>query len=152
MLTSSYDTLGPDHIYHQWNPLLLDSGKKASLDFDSAPRMKGWLEEAGFINVTEYRVPWPIGPWPKDPHQREIGAFNQVRIEQGVVDFCGRRFTNNLGVRQHSAIDRISLIFMQWSRAQLEVFAASMRSAVKNNKLLAHHYVYVLLLLFSEAS
>lgn len=106
MLTSSYDTLGPDHVYHQWYPLILDSGKKAGLDFDSAPRMKGWLEEAGFINVTEYRVPWPIGTWPKDPHQREIGAFNQVRIEQGVVDFCGRRFTNNLGVRQHSAIDK----------------------------------------------
>jgi len=93
-------------VYHQWNPLLIGAGKKAGLDFDSAPRMKKWLEEAGFINVTEYRVPWPIGTWPKDPHQREIGAFNQVRIEQGVVDFCGRRFTNNLGVRQNVAIDR----------------------------------------------
>ncbi|ODM22451.1 hypothetical protein SI65_00039 [Aspergillus cristatus] len=125
-LTSSYDTLGPDHVYHQWNPLLIGAGKKAGLDFDSAPHMKRWLEEAGFINVTEYRVPWPIGTWPKDPHQREIGAFNQVRIGQGVLDFCGRRLTNNLG----------------WSRAQLEVFAASMRAAVKNNKLLAHHYVW----------
>lgn len=70
--------------------------------------MKGWLEEAGFINVTEYKVPWPIGSWPKDPHQREIGAFNQVRIEQGVIDFCGRRFTNNLGVCRRDIIVRIA--------------------------------------------
>lgn len=126
-LTSNYDTLGEDHVYHQWGPLLIESGLKAGLDFDTAPRMKGWLEEAGFVNVTEVKVPWPIGPWPKDSHQREIGAFNQVRIEQGIVDFCGRRFTNNLG----------------WSRAQLEVFAASMRAAVRNSKLLGHHYVYV---------
>lgn len=97
-LTSNYDTLGPNHVYGQWNTLLTEAGLKAGLDFNTAPRMKDWFEEAGFINVTEVKVPWPIGSWPKDSHQREIGAFNQVRIEQGIVDFCGRRFTNNLGV------------------------------------------------------
>ncbi len=28
--------------------------------------LKGWLEEAGFINVQEECLPVPIGPWPKD--------------------------------------------------------------------------------------
>lgn len=125
-LTSNYDTLPADHVYHQWGPLAVEGGRKAGLDFDTASRIKGWLQEAGFVNVTEIIQPWPIGGWPKDPHQRELGAFNAVRIDQGVLDFVGRRFTNNLG----------------WSRTELEVFGASMRKAIKNPKLLAHHNVY----------
>lgn len=156
-LVSNYDTLPPDHVYHRWGPLAVEGGRKAGLDFDTAPRIKRWMEEAGFVNVTEIIQPWPIGGWPKDPHQRELGAFNAVRIDQGVLDFVGRRFTNNLGVRLSLSLSAGAeqrngilclltplLLVSQWSRSELEVFGAAMRKAVKNPKLLAHHNVYVL--------
>ena len=76
-----------------------EAGRKSGMRFDIGPDIKGWMEEAGFINVKEIRVPWPVGTWPKDRHQRGIGQVNQLRIEQGVLDFCARRFTNKLGVR-----------------------------------------------------
>ncbi|OJJ48317.1 hypothetical protein ASPZODRAFT_158062 [Penicilliopsis zonata CBS 506.65] len=125
-LVSNYGTLPPGHVFHQWSELMDEGGRKAGLDFNTAHHIKRWLEEVGFVNVTEVKMPIPVGSWPKDPRQREIGAFNQLRIEQGVLDFCGRRFTNNLG----------------WSRVQLEVFCAAMRDAVRDSKLLAHHYAY----------
>lgn len=98
-LISDYDTLGEDHVYRKWGQLMTDAGKKSGMSFDIGPYLKGWMEEAGFINVTEVRVPWPVGRWPKDPRQREIGLFNQARLDQGIMDFCSRRFANQLGVR-----------------------------------------------------
>lgn len=81
-----------------WYQLITEAGNKVGMTFNVAPYMKGWLEEAGFINVKEYRVPWTVGGWSKDRHQREVGQWNQVRLDTGVKDFCSRRFTNQMGV------------------------------------------------------
>ncbi|KAH8696286.1 S-adenosyl-L-methionine-dependent methyltransferase [Talaromyces proteolyticus] len=124
--TSSYDTLGDDHVYHQWGKLMVEAGQKSGMNFDIGPHLKGWLEDAGFINVTEIRVPWPIGNWAKDPHQQEIGVFNKIRLEQGILDFCSRRFSNNMG----------------WKPEELEIFGIKMRTALKTRKLLAHQWAY----------
>lgn len=57
------------------------------------------MEQAGFINVTEHRVKLFIGGWSKNKRERELGQWNQLRLEMGVADFCSRRFANQLGVR-----------------------------------------------------
>lgn len=75
-----------------------DAGTKSGLSFDIAPYMQQWLEEAGFVNVTVHKLVTPIGKWPKDKRERDVGYVNRVRFEQGIVDFCGRRLTNNMGV------------------------------------------------------
>ena len=52
----------------QWGNLIVESGEKAGLPFDIGKKMKGWMEEAGFINVKEYRMRWLVGGWAKDQH------------------------------------------------------------------------------------
>lgn len=95
---SDEQPLTADHPYVQWEQVMTEAGVKAGLRFDIAPHMKEWMEEAGFVNVKEYQLPWTIGGWSKDKHLREVGQWNQVRWDIGVKDFCGRRFTNQLGV------------------------------------------------------
>ena len=46
-----------------------------------AREMKKMLEEAGFVNVTEKKLLWPLSPWPKDKNLKEIGAW----VLQGCV-------------------------------------------------------------------
>lgn len=97
-LISDYVDLGSDHVYPQWGGLMVEASERAGLPFDMVGRMKSGMEDAGFINVTEVRVPWPIGRWPQDERQQEIGLLNRARLEKGILDFCSRRFSNNLGV------------------------------------------------------
>lgn len=87
-----------DHAYTQWGHFMLDAGGKAGMRFDICDKIKGWMEEAGFVNVTEFRMPWLVGPWSKDKHQREVGQWNQLRLDLGIADFCSRRFSNQMGV------------------------------------------------------
>lgn len=125
-LVSNHVQLDEKHPYPQWGKMMVEAGKKAGMRFDIAERMKEWLEEAGFVNVQEYRMPWTVGGWPKDPHQREVGQWNQLRVDIGVKDFCARRFTNQ----------------MEWNPDEIEVFCASMRSAFRDRKLYGYQWAY----------
>ncbi|KAH7351238.1 S-adenosyl-L-methionine-dependent methyltransferase [Rhexocercosporidium sp. MPI-PUGE-AT-0058] len=123
---SFYGTLGEDHPYKLWGTAMLEAGNNAGMTFDVAPYIKERLERAGFINIVEKKVCCTIGKWSKDPWEREVGLWEQLRLEKGVQDFCERRFINNLG----------------WRVEEVQVFGAQMRNAVRNNRLLAHHWFH----------
>ncbi|KAH7399842.1 SAM dependent methyltransferase [Cadophora sp. MPI-SDFR-AT-0126] len=123
---SFYGTLGDDHPYKLWGTAMLEAGNNAGMSFDVGPYIKERLENAGFINVVEKKVCCTIGKWSKDPWEREVGLWEQLRLEKGVQDFCERRFINNLG----------------WRPEEVQVFGAQMRNAVRNNRLLAHHWFF----------
>ncbi|CAL3968540.1 unnamed protein product [Diplocarpon coronariae] len=123
---SCYDTLGENHPYKLWGTAMLEAGNNAGMTFDVGPYIAQRLENAGFIDVVEKRICCTIGKWSKDPWEREVGLWEQLRLEKGVQDFCERRFINNLG----------------WQPEEVTVFGAEMRNAVKNNRLLAHHWFY----------
>jgi hypothetical protein len=98
-VTSDYVKLPPDSPYKQWGLLFHEVSDKSGMTFEPATRLKGWLEDAGFVNVTEkvYRV--AIGTWPQDAKQRKLGLWNQARLSKGMRDFTERRMRNYMGVR-----------------------------------------------------
>ncbi|CAK4004182.1 S-adenosyl-L-methionine-dependent methyltransferase [Lecanosticta acicola] len=126
---SSVQELDESHPFPQWGKLMTEAGYKASARFDIGAELKGWMEQAGFINVTEYRMPWLIGGWSKDKHEREVGQWNQLRLDLGIADFCSRRFHNHMGQ----------------SPEEIEVFCAHLRAAFRDKSLYAYqwaHFVY----------
>lgn len=66
--------------------------------FDVAEDIKGWLEEAGFVNIIERKIPVAIGTWPKDNKQKMLGLWNQARVDAGMRDFAERRMRNTMNV------------------------------------------------------
>jgi hypothetical protein len=97
-LRGYFQKLAPDHPLVQWPDLFAEVGKKNGMDFDVGPHLKGWLEEAGFVNVTERKILVPIGGWPQDKKQKEIGMWNQLRLDLGFRDFTGRGLRHVHGV------------------------------------------------------
>jgi hypothetical protein len=170
---SFYDTLGEDHAYKTWGTAMLEAGNNAGMSFDVGPYMKQWLEDAGFINVKERRFCCTIGKWSNDAWERDVGVWEQrkinldhvhfilrprqchrsfpganmffiaVRLERGVQDFCERRFMNHLGVSlaPGDVQPKTNAKGQQWRAEEVAVFCAKMRTALRNNKLLAHHWL-----------
>lgn len=95
---SYYGTIGPDHCYKLWEKVMIDSGNESGMPFHVGPFIKQRLEDAGFINIVEKKVCVTIGKWSSDPWEREVGVWEQLRLERGVQHFCERRCINNLGV------------------------------------------------------
>jgi len=57
--------------------------RNIGLEFDQIPRMPGWLQRAGFVDVEQVDKLIPIGMWPKDKILKEIGKYYQVHLLEG---------------------------------------------------------------------
>lgn len=61
-LKSNNRNVSPEHILFDWATPFIESGDKRGTTFDVAVagRMKGWMEQAGFVGVIEkkYQVPF----------------------------------------------------------------------------------------------
>ncbi|KAK8061575.1 S-adenosyl-L-methionine-dependent methyltransferase, partial [Apiospora phragmitis] len=49
---------------------------------DVAPRLKDWMVEAGFVDVTAHQILGPVNAWSSDPVDHQIGLF----ITQDVIE------------------------------------------------------------------
>ena len=52
----------------KWNSLLIEGYRKLAREPCPGPRLKGWLKEAGFEDVTHSKYKMPVGPWAKDKY------------------------------------------------------------------------------------
>ncbi|KAK1480593.1 hypothetical protein CCUS01_16171 [Colletotrichum cuscutae] len=77
-------TLTPDHAAWQWADKLDECFKILGRSFVNVPSLVPILEEAGFLDVTIVPFKWPVGPWAKDPHYKELGEWALENSSQGL--------------------------------------------------------------------
>ncbi|KAH8651246.1 S-adenosyl-L-methionine-dependent methyltransferase [Xylariales sp. PMI_506] len=53
-------------------------------DINRAHKYKQWLEEAGFVDVTERQLIVPYNPWPQDPKLKEVGYYMLMNMLEGM--------------------------------------------------------------------
>lgn len=42
------------------------------------------LEQAGFVDISEQVIKLPLNPWPADPHLKQVGAWYNLGLTQGL--------------------------------------------------------------------
>jgi hypothetical protein len=77
-------SLTEDHYLLKWANTI--TGFLNSINRDCSPgvKVRQWAEDAGFTNVQEQIIKVPIGPWPKDPHFKEVGLINAAQLLDGL--------------------------------------------------------------------
>ncbi|KAL2862246.1 class I SAM-dependent methyltransferase [Aspergillus lucknowensis] len=115
---------------HVKAPLLLDLSarlEEASSKFGKrmniAPSLSGWLEEAGFTNVTADIYKCPVGSWPKSPRLKEIGRVGKVSLIEAIEPYSLALFTRVLG----------------WTYEKAQAYVDNCRQEVMNTS--CHAYV-----------
>ncbi|RSL58559.1 hypothetical protein CEP53_006104 [Fusarium sp. AF-6] len=106
---------------HQWGKFFVEGGKKIGRSFtivEDEVQRKG-MEEAGFINIEERNFKVPIGGWPHDPEQKEIGRYAQATLEQDIEGY---------------------VLFMAntvegWSKEEIEVYIRLLRRELRSGKM-----------------
>jgi hypothetical protein len=98
VITKSEDgSIKGTHI-EKCSPLALECGEKFGKSFRIAEESEMLMKKAGFVNVTYQTFKVPIGPWPKNPKLKQIGAYNRLAWEDGMEGWFLFLFTNYLGV------------------------------------------------------
>ncbi|KAF2013866.1 S-adenosyl-L-methionine-dependent methyltransferase [Aaosphaeria arxii CBS 175.79] len=101
------------------------AGKEAS----PGPRLEQWVRDAGFENIVHQKIKLPLGPWPKDTRQKEVGLFNLSQTLDGLEAFSMRLFTSVL----------------KWEPLEVEVLCAKVRKELKTkdaHRIQDFHVVY----------
>ncbi|KAK7706430.1 hypothetical protein SLS57_009664 [Botryosphaeria dothidea] len=106
-----------------WCTELIEGIKSLGMDPEPGPKLKGWVEDAGFVNVTHKLLPIPTGTWPKDKRLKDVGAFDLIQFLEGLEGLSMRPFTALRG----------------WKYDELLVFLAKIRGELKNPRLRLQH-------------
>ncbi|KAJ0357452.1 hypothetical protein COL154_010151, partial [Colletotrichum chrysophilum] len=86
-----------DHATYKWIKALFDGIASTGRDSRPGTKLKGWVENAGFENITYKKVKVPLGVWPKDPYYKEMGFLNLINLLDGLEAFTLRIFCGVLG-------------------------------------------------------
>lgn len=101
---------------HKWMRLMCEGSNSFGKSLEAAGSWKEKMIAAGFTDVQQELLKLPIGGWPKDPKLKEIGKC-QVYQELQVLDaYTPGLFSRVLG----------------WSKTEIEVFLAKVRTDIKN--------------------
>ncbi|KAI9734366.1 MAG: hypothetical protein M1834_002472 [Cirrosporium novae-zelandiae] len=120
-------TIPDDCLLKQWCMNMLKAAEKGGHHLDNPPKYKMWIEEAGFINVHEERLKWPMNPWPEDEEMKTLGQWAVTNAMSGLNGFTMAQFTRHLG----------------WSSGEVEVFLAGVRKDLMNQSIHGYWAVYV---------
>ncbi|RPA89091.1 S-adenosyl-L-methionine-dependent methyltransferase [Choiromyces venosus 120613-1] len=95
--TTDDSSLPESSAFKRWHNLITEASIRANRRLLTAAKIKGWFEDAGFVDVTETVIKLPNGAWPKDPRLKEIGAHQMNTIFDGLDAISLSLFTHMLG-------------------------------------------------------
>lgn len=79
---------------------------------------RAMLEHAGFVEISEQVIKVPLNPWPADPHLKEVGAWYNLGLTQGLEAL-------SLG-----PLTRVN----HWSKADVESLVSSAKRDICSKK------------------
>ncbi|KAG5661821.1 hypothetical protein KAF25_004060 [Fusarium avenaceum] len=107
----------------QWEKFFVEGGRKLGRPFTIFEEgiQKAAMREVGFVDIEERDFKNPVGGWPKDPKQRDIGQYTQAAFEQDAK-----------GTVLHMATS------LGWTEREITVFVAHLKRDIRSPKI--HSY------------
>ncbi|CAG8046333.1 unnamed protein product [Penicillium olsonii] len=107
----------------EWQQALNFAGEKSGRELNIYHKLKNWMIEAGFEDVTLQVYALPFSPWPRDPHLKALGKYQAVQLQQAIDSYSLRLYTQVLG----------------WSSDVAKIHNAVVKQELRDKKL--HAYV-----------
>lgn len=109
-------TLKADSALMRWSELSLEASIEFGRPVNSALKYKSQLEEAGFVDVVQTELVWPVGSWRKSKELKELGIWARENFLSALHAGSIVLFTKGLG----------------WSEEEVEAFLVDVRKDIKN--------------------
>jgi len=84
--------------FERWLDLVKEGTHALGRDFGKVPEYKSYFEEAGFEDVVEKQLAWPIGMWARDRRMKMLGAWTKEDVLSGLHGWSAAVLTRGLGM------------------------------------------------------
>jgi len=109
-----------------WTETLPQAGRLIGREPCPGPKLEGWVRDAGFTNIVVKVYKLPIGPWPKDPNFKLVGAYYHVTVSQGLEGFTLKLYVDVL----------------KWKYEEVQVLLAEVRKDLNNRSIHGYTTMY----------
>jgi len=120
-------SLTEEHAFRRWLALSAQAAGQVGRSLRVGVQLEQWVRDAGFVDVQVFKVPVPIGSWPRDKRLKRMGVFNWTQIFEGLQAVSLRLFLNVL----------------KWTQSELEALLMEVRADMKNKDIHALYDVSV---------
>lgn len=117
-LTSDDGTAGPDSASGVWGAGMRDGMAQMGCDTLATLRFRELMEKAGFVDIQETHIKFPLGTWPKGEKEKKMGALFGKDISENVSGISTKIFAHGLG----------------WSKEQVDEFVPKMQAEIASNR------------------
>jgi len=124
---SDDDTLPPDSTSKYWGDLICEAAGAYNRYTPKCREYKAWVEEAGFVDVTETIFKRPLNSWPKNKTLKEIGKFQLMNYTEGLEGLTIGLLTRAL----------------HWQPAEVQVLLAKVRAELRDKSIHSYQNVAV---------
>lgn len=112
---SDDDSFPPDSAIVQWHEECRKGFLLAGCNMRiSAADLKGYMEEAGFVNVQTVEMKWPMSDWSDDPKLREAGFWMKVSTLGDLRGMSSEVFLRYLGWTTGDLDDLLARVKEEW--------------------------------------
>ncbi|ORY56381.1 S-adenosyl-L-methionine-dependent methyltransferase [Pseudomassariella vexata] len=115
----------------QWNRLMVEGVRNLGRDMRAARSNKRRMEEAGFQNIVEHRLPIPVNHWPRGAQHKNLGRDQMRSALDGIQAPTIQVLSKGLG----------------WSREEAEVFLINVRKEIQNPHI---HSYFEMIVVFGQ--
>lgn len=112
-----------DTALYRLGELFVESSVALGRPLNAASSYKDLMEKAGFVDVVERQLKWPVGVWPKDKYYKELGHWGYANMDVGIEALIMALLTRGMG----------------WSREEVLVFCAQVRRDIRDSRI--HSYL-----------
>ncbi|KAA8894291.1 S-adenosyl-L-methionine-dependent methyltransferase, partial [Sphaerosporella brunnea] len=102
-LLSDDGSLADDNHAKRVVDLVAEAMKRIGRPSPTVARMKQYLQDAGFVDITVSSYKQPFGPWPKDKRLKQAGSMALMMLQTGIEAYSMAAFTRILGIPQEEA-------------------------------------------------
>ncbi|OQD91154.1 hypothetical protein PENANT_c001G07753 [Penicillium antarcticum] len=119
-------SIKPDSALMEWQQAVNLAGDLSGRDLNIYHKLKDWMIEAGFEDVSLSVYTLPFSPWPRDPHLKALGKYQAVQLQQAIDSYSLRLYTQVLG----------------WSADVAKIHNAVVKRELRDKKLHAYVQTY----------
>ncbi|KAF2263573.1 S-adenosyl-L-methionine-dependent methyltransferase [Lojkania enalia] len=113
-----------DKMYTQFSSSIINVGEqKTGMTFHTIDNLTKYMKDGGFTDIVEENFIWPIGPWPSDPHLKELGRWGERNWSDGLEGWVLALYTRVLG----------------WTYTDVQSFVSTFKSVIKDRR---NHYYH----------
>lgn len=118
-------SLKEDSAIATWGKTFFRASDEFGTPASSPRHLKGWMLDAGFIDVEEHILKLPVGLWPKNKRLKNIGLFEMVNMDEGLGSLSMMLFTRAL----------------KWTPQEVELFLTDVRKDVKDSRIHSYYHL-----------